>query len=69
MTTDISELPSTPAYLVQREALDAGLRQHYDSLVQDYRYYAFVHHKQPFVSYKVLADLVKVGWRCTVVGA
>lgn len=40
MSNDKGELPSTPAYLEQREALDPGLRGHYDSLVQDYRFYA-----------------------------
>ncbi len=59
----MGELPSTPAYLSQREALDPGLRDQYDTLVQDYRYYAQVHHKHPFVSYKVLAELVSLGWR------
>jgi len=63
VSNDKGELPSTPAYLEQREALDLGLRGYFDTLVQDYRYYAQVHHKQPFVSYKVLAELVRLGWR------
>jgi hypothetical protein len=63
MSTDANQLPSTPAYLAERQALDSGLREHYDALVLDYRYYAFVHHRQPFVSYKILADLVRTGWR------
>ncbi len=63
MSANANEPPSTPAYVTQREELDPGLREHFDALVQDYRYYAFVHHTRPFVSYKILADLVKVGWR------
>ena len=57
--------PQTPAFHAERERLEAPLREHYDRLVQDYRYFATVHHRHPFVSYKVLADLVLVGWRPT----
>ena len=39
------------------------MRTDFDALVLDYRHYASIHHKQPFVSYKVLAELVKIGWR------
>jgi hypothetical protein len=60
---DHSDLPSTPAYVTERESLHPDLRQAFDALVLDYRHYASVHHKQPFVSYKVLAELVKIGWR------
>ena len=42
-----------------------ALRSHYDELVLDYKHYAVIHHNHPFVSYKVLADLVRVGWRHT----
>ena len=63
MITDFRELPSTPAFLAQREALEPGLREYYDALVKDYRYYAFVNHRRSYVSYKVLADLAKAGWR------
>ncbi len=50
-------------YQVERERLPEELRDHFDVLVLEYRYYAIVHHRHPFVSYKVLADLVKSGWR------
>ena len=59
----IDRLPTSSAYLEQREALKAELRGYYDSLVMEYRYYACLHYHQPFVSYKVIADLVKLGWR------
>jgi hypothetical protein len=58
-----SELPTTPGYVTEWESLDPDLRKDFDALVLDYRYYAEVHHKQAFVSYKVLAELVKIGWR------
>jgi hypothetical protein len=66
---DHEERPSTPAFLKQREAPDPSLREYYDQLVQDYRYYAFVDRGAAYVSYKVSADLAKAGWRRTVTDA
>jgi len=63
MTDRETELPTTEAYRVEREKLPVDLKEHYDSLVKWYRYLATVHHSHPFVSYKVLADLVHEGWR------
>ncbi len=57
------DLPSTSAFLEERERLPRNQRAAFDELVSYYRYYATVHHKQPFVSYKVLADLIREGWR------
>ncbi len=37
----------------------------FDDLVADYRFAATKHHGSPFVSYVVLADLVRAGWRLT----
>ena len=65
MSTPPDDLPTTPAYFAEREPLTPALRECFDALVRDYRYYAMVHHRHPFVSYKILADLVKVGWRRT----
>lgn len=55
--------PSSPQYHAERERLEPGLRPTYDLLVESYRFHAFVHHRQPFVSYKVLASLIRDGWR------
>jgi len=57
------ELPSTPAYFKQRDKLPEDLRGDFDELVKWYRFYAFCHHTRPFVSYKILADLVREGYR------
>jgi len=35
----------------------------FDDFVADYRFYATKHHGSPFVSYMVLAEMVKAGWR------
>jgi hypothetical protein len=58
-------LPSTQQFATVRERLPEDLRTEYDALVRWYQFYANVHHGQPFVSYRVLADLVRVGWRLT----
>ena len=59
------DLPKTPAYFTERERLTPDLRDHFDALVRDYRYYAVVHHRHPWVSYKILAELVQAGWKRT----
>lgn len=48
-----------------REALPAGLRPIFDELVADYQFAGLKHYNRPFVSYLILADLVREGWRCT----
>ena len=37
----------------------------FDDFVADYRFFATKHHGSPFVSYAVLAEMVKAGWRLT----
>jgi len=64
MTPKLPEaLPDTPAYKQEKEKLPPQLRGEYDSLVAWYRFLATRHHSHPFVSYKVLADLIREGWR------
>jgi len=46
-----------------RDALDERLHAAFDALVQDYQFYASVHYASRFVSYLILADLVRAGWR------
>ncbi|MHC4924482.1 MAG: hypothetical protein ACYTG4_10465 [Planctomycetota bacterium] len=48
-----------------RESLPEELRTILDELAEDYKFYSIVHHGRAFVSYKILADLVKLGWRYT----
>ncbi len=40
-------------------------KETFDEMVSDYRYAATLRHGKPYVSYNVLADMVKAGWRCT----
>lgn len=46
-----------------RASVPEELRSVFDQLVEYYRYAATVHHGSPFVSYLVLAELVRAGWR------
>lgn len=55
-------MPDTEAYRSERANLAPHLVSTFDALVEAYRYHAFVHHHRPFVSYKVLAALVRDGW-------
>ena len=48
-----------------RNSLPEDLLSVFDDLVADYRFAATKHHGSPFVSYIVLADLVRAGWRLT----
>ena len=47
-----------------RNSLPADLRGVFRPIVEDYKFSALTHHRSPFVSYVVLADLVRAGWRC-----
>jgi hypothetical protein len=46
-----------------RSSLQDELRPIFDQLVEEYRFHATVLHGSPFVSYAILAALVKDGWR------
>lgn len=56
-------IPDSPQYRAERDGLPAHLREEFDALVESYRFHAFVIYEKPFVSYKVLAALVRDGWR------
>ena len=46
-----------------RNSLPEELRPVFDDLVADYKFAATKHHGSPFVSYIVLAEMVRAGWR------
>ena len=46
-----------------RDGLSDDLKPVFDELVEEYRYRTARRYGQPYVSYIVLADLVRVGWR------
>ena len=47
------------------ESLPDELKLVFDELVEDYKYAATLRHGKPYISYIVLADLIKAGWRCS----
>jgi len=48
-----------------RNSLPDDLKPVFDDFVNDYRFAATKYHGSPFVSYKVLAEMVRMGWRLT----
>ena len=46
-------------------SLPEELRPVFDDFVTDYKFAATKHHGSPFVSYVVLAEMVRAGWRLT----
>ena len=46
-----------------RNALPDELRPVFDAFVDDYKFAGVMHHGSPFVSYIILAEMVKAGWR------
>ena len=48
-----------------RSSLPDGLKPVFDDFVTDYKFAATKHHGSPFVSYVVLAEMVRLGWRLT----
>ena len=40
-----------------------GLRPIFDDFVADYKFHGTKRHGKPYVSYMVLADMVRAGWR------
>ncbi|MEW6410925.1 MAG: hypothetical protein AB1483_00470 [Candidatus Zixiibacteriota bacterium] len=46
-----------------RNTLPQSSWDDFDQFVQDYKYCATLRHNKPYVSYIVLADMIKAGWR------
>ncbi|KKK87484.1 hypothetical protein LCGC14_2752780 [marine sediment metagenome] len=46
-----------------RNSLPDELKPVFDDFVADYRFAGTMHHGSPFVSYIILAEMVKAGWR------
>ena len=46
-----------------RNSVPDQLKPVFDDFVNDYKFAATKFHGSPFVSYKVLAEMVRMGWR------
>ena len=60
----MSEKPSEKQ-IEARNSLPDELKPIYDEFVSDYKYATTAMHGRPYVSYIVLSDLVRAGWRCS----
>ena len=59
----MENIPRSEKHEQARGSLPEALRPIFDDFVDDYRFAAMKHHGSPFVSYMVLAEMVKAGWR------
>ena len=57
------EKPRSEKHEQARQSVPDDLKDVFDEFVEDYRFAATKHHGSPFVSYIVLAEMVKMGWR------
>ena len=48
-----------------RATLAEELQPVFDQFVEDYKFAGVIHHGAPFVSYIILAEMVRAGWRLT----
>lgn len=46
-----------------RNSLPDELKPIFDDFVADYKYVATMRHGRPYISYIVLADMIRAGWR------
>jgi hypothetical protein len=46
-----------------RNSLPDELKPIFDEFVADYKFAATMRHGRPYISYIVLADMIKAGWR------
>ena len=59
------EFKKSDKFVEARETLSDELKPIFDDFVSDYRYAATLRHGRPYISYVVLSDMVKAGWRLT----
>lgn len=58
-------MPKTKAHLEAEAKLPPELRPPFNDLVEEYKQAAEGHTGQVWVNYKILADLIRSGWRKT----
>jgi Arc/MetJ-type ribon-helix-helix transcriptional regulator len=65
-TSDSDDAPARgPGYLRVLATLPEELQPFYQTLVDEYKFHAFVRYGRAWVAYEVIADLIKSGWRPT----
>ncbi len=61
--TTMGESDRSEKHEKARDSLPEELKTVFDDFVADYKFSATKHHGSPFVSYIVLAEMVRAGWR------
>ena len=61
--TDSNRPKLSEKHELARKSLPDLLVPVFDQFVEDYKYAGTIHHGSPFVSYIILAEMVKAGWR------
>lgn len=59
----MSEVERSAKCEIARSSLPESLRPVFDDFVNDYKFCGTKYHGSPFVSYVILAEMVKMGWR------
>ena len=62
----MSHVKRSEKHEAARTGLPEELQPVFDQFVEDYKFAGVIHHGAPFVSYIILAEMVRVGWRLTV---
>jgi hypothetical protein len=59
-------MKETPTYITAKNMLPPELHPVLDEFITDYRFAALKHHGQEWASARVLAELILMGWRCSM---
>lgn len=59
----MSNVNRTEKHEAARAGLPDELKPIFDQFVEDYKFAGTIHHGAPFVSYIILAEMVRAGWR------
>jgi len=59
----MEQRPLTAKHKEARESLPPELRSAFDDLVEDYRHFSMVRLGRSYLSFAIIADLVRQGWR------
>jgi hypothetical protein len=55
----------TDTYLAAEKSLPKELHELFEQMVAEYQFACLKHHRQRFASPKVIAELIRMGWRST----
>lgn len=61
----MSNVKRSEKHEAARVGLPEELQPIFDQFVEDYKFAGMIHHGAPFVSYIILAEMVRAGWRLT----